>query len=164
MQLSINALNYDQILELLCSDLQNEYKHMIFYTYHAGAVRGINREEYQELFKKEAEGEMQHVLEFTQLILGIIKKLDFETQHKRQPVPVLESIVFEKETNPKKILFEAIKMEEEVVGNYTTRIEQVIASKMSEQDKKYIEIFLEDQIKKSREDVDNFSLMAEEIY
>lgn len=134
-----------EMIELLNQDLMNEWKHLRFYLYHASAVEGLHREEYRELFLKEAAGEMQHVTEFSDVIIGL------------GGVPTVQSNEFEKLFNIKEILLYALKMEQEVVENYVSRLKQ--AESLGGVDGKYLEIFLENQVEKSRQDVDHFKLM-----
>jgi bacterioferritin len=131
-----------QMIDLLNNDLRNEWKHLRFYLYHASAVTGLHREEYKELFLKEAAGEMLHVTEFSDLILG----LGGEATH--------ESNTFRLMTNPKDIMYYALEMENEVVTNYVQRMKD--ADELGGVDGQWLEIFLEGQIQKSREDVDHY--------
>jgi len=130
------------ILSLLNSDLKNEWKHLRFYLYHASAVTGLHSEEYKELFLEEAAGEMSHVTEFSDLIIG----LGGTATH--------ESNSFEKFTSPKDIIQYALSMEEEVVTNYVNRMKD--AEELGGVDGQWLEIFLEGQVQKSREDVDRY--------
>jgi rubrerythrin len=160
----IKIANKNQFLKLLYNDLLNEYKHMLFYTYHAGVVAGIHREEYKELFLEEAKGEMNHVLEFTQVILGLGGNLPYLIEEQSHESSILGNNLlksvkiadFPRMTDPKDIISYAIEMEKEVVSNYVKRIKDAELM-LDDVDAKYLEIFLEDQVKKSREDVDNFS-------
>lgn len=131
-----------KILELLNKDLKNEWKHLRFYLYHASAVIGLHAEEYKELFLEEASGEMSHVTEFSDVILG----LGGSATH--------ESNDFERFESPELILRYALKMEEEVVENYVQRIKD--ATDLGGVDGQWLEIFLEGQVQKSREDVDRY--------
>lgn len=131
-----------KILELLNEDLKNEWKHLRFYLYHASAVIGLHSEEYKELFLKEASGEMSHVTEFSDVILGL------------GGLATHESNDFEKFERPESILQYALKMEEQVVENYVQRIKD--AMELGGVDGQWLEIFLEGQVQKSREDVDRY--------
>lgn len=139
----------ESFLELLANDLKNEYTHMHFYLYYASQVVGLHREEYRELFLKEAASEMAHVTQFSDFILGLGGKVGPE----RNIFPIHMS-------KPGEILKAALAMEEEVVQNYAFRIEQVQEiPDMSREDKQWVEIFFEDQIEHSRKDVDNFKMI-----
>jgi bacterioferritin (cytochrome b1) len=131
----------EEMIQILNNDLKNEWKHLRFYLYHASAVRGFHREEYRELFLKNAASEMVHVTQFSDLILGL------------GGIATEESNNFQKFTDPKDILSYALEMEKEVVSNYVQRIRD--ADNLGGVDGQWLEIFMEDQIKHSREDVDN---------
>lgn len=132
----------DQMIQLLNNDLKNEWKHLRFYLHHASAVTGLFREEYKELFLKEAAGEMAHVTEFSDVIFGL------------GGIPTTESNEFPQLENPRDIIAYAIQMEEEVVYNYVHRMKQ--AEQLGGVDGAWLEIFLEGQVQKSREDVDHY--------
>lgn len=154
-------MNRTQIIDLLNSDLKNEWKHLRFYLYHASAVTGLHCEEYKELFLKEAAGEMTHVTAFSDLIIG----LGGTATH--------ESNDFEKFTKPKDILTYALKMEEIVVANYVQRMYDASCFMSSAEDSntdnlcridgQWLEIFLEGQIQDSREDADHFKQILKGI-
>lgn len=142
-------MNKEKMIELLNSDLKNEWKHLRFYLYHASAVIGLHSEEYKELLLKEAAGEMSHVSEFSDLIIGL------------GGTATAESNDFPFFTEPKDIILYALEMEEEVVANYVKRIKDASELSLSLEDGdavdgQWIEIFLEGQIQKSREDVDRY--------
>ncbi len=135
----------EEIIKALNQDLKNEWKHLRFYLYHASAVTGLHREEYKEFFLKEAAGEMQHVKEFSELIFGLGGE------------PTIESNDFPKLYSPEHIIKYAYDMEKEVVENYCIRLKQ--AQELAQTnlaDGTYLEIFLENQIEKSRQDVDHY--------
>src|SRR5688572_11996392 len=58
----------EQLVALLQDDLKNERMHCLFYQQAASLVEGLHREEYRELFLKEAQSELVHVDEFSNLI------------------------------------------------------------------------------------------------
>lgn len=141
-------MNLNQMIETLNQDLKNEWMHLRFYLYHASAVTGLHREELKEMLLEEAASEMKHVLEFSDLIRGL------------GGVPTDESNEFDKFNDPTSIFTYALKMEENVVAAYVDRLED--AENLYENDKingKWIQIFLENQIEASREDVDHFKQM-----
>jgi len=135
-------MSRDELIELLNQDLKHEWTHMNFYLYHASAVVGLHCHEYKELFLKEAASEMQHVVEFSDMIRGL------------GGTCICESHEFPKLSNPVEILRAAIHMEQDVVKNYTQRIKD--AEKMGNVDGQWLEIFFEKQLEHSREDVDHF--------
>jgi len=135
-------MNKNEMIDILNSDLKNEWKHLRFYLYHASAVSGPFTEEYKEMFLKEAAGEMSHVTEFSDLINGL------------GGTATEESNSFDKFTDPYEIISYALKMEEEVVANYVQRMKD--ADSLGGVDGQWIEIFMENQIQKSRQDVDHY--------
>jgi len=135
-------MNKDQMIAILNEDLKNEWKHLRFYLYHASAVTGPFAEEYKEVFLKEAAGEMAHVTEFSDLIVGL------------GGVATKDSNDFETLSDPYDVISYALKMEEEVVANYVKRMKD--ADSLGGVDGQWIEIFMENQIQKSREDVDRY--------
>lgn len=138
----VKKMTKEDIIQLLNDDLRNEWKHLRFYLYHASAVTGLHSAEYKELFLKEAASEMQHVTQFSDLIIGLGGKATFESND------------FGRFTNPKEIMEYAVMMEEQVVKNYVQRMKD--ATKLGGVDGTWLEIFLEGQIQASREDVDHF--------
>lgn len=143
--------NYVKFVHLMLQDLKNEKKHMLFYLTAASTVSGLHREEYKELLESEAQSEMKHVLEFQDAILGM--GADF-----MQTDEIKEFNDFEVFYDPRKILEYALKMEEEVVSNYAQRIANDLGL-LDEPEKRWMEIFYEDQLEKSRKDVDNLKMI-----
>lgn len=141
-------MQIEKMIELLNSDLKNEWMHLKFYLYHASAVVGLHRQEYREFFLNESISEMKHVQEFSDLIWGL------------GGLPTLEFNEFPLFVDPLEIIQYAFEMETKVVENYTQRIEQAV--ELGGTDGKYLEIFLEKQIEKSREDVDNYKKIIAE--
>ena len=142
-------MNLNQLINLLNEDLSREYMHWHFYMNAAIRVQTLHRAEIQELMLEEAAGEMKHIEEFGKLIVGL------------GGTPTVEVASFESNaTDPKIILEEALKMEEEVVTNYVQRMDD--AEKLESLggiDKvhgRYVHIFLEDQILDSRQAVDHY--------
>ncbi len=135
-------MDKQKIIELLNADLRNEWMHLRFYLYHASAVVGLHREEYKELFLKEAAGEMAHVTAFSDVIYGL------------GGVATADANDFQKFVKPEDIMRWALHMEEEVVSNYTQRMKDAV--ELGGVDGQWLEIFLEGQIQDSREDVDHF--------
>jgi bacterioferritin (cytochrome b1) len=135
----------EEMIELLKSDLRNEWTHLNFYLFHASAVVGLHRHEFKELLMKEAGSEMTHVIEFSDVIRGLGGE------------PESESNEFQKFSDPSAIIAAACEMEQHVVSNYTQRIKQ--AEQLGGVDGQWLEIFLEKQIEHSREDVDEFRQM-----
>lgn len=135
-----------EMIEKLNLDLSREYSHWHFYIHAAAVVTGLHREEFSEMFLKEATGEMQHIFEFKKLILGL------------GGYPTIQVAPFNNHlTSPRDLVLEALKMEEEVVLNYVLRMDE--AEELESDCKvsgRYVHIFLEDQILDSRKAVDNY--------
>lgn len=143
--------NYAKFAHLMLQDLKNEKKHMLFYLTAASTVSGLHREEYKELLTGEAQSEMQHILEFQNAILGLGVDL-------AQTNEIKEFNDYDLFYDPRQILEYALKMEEEVVLNYANRIANDL-SLLDEPEKRWMEIFYEDQLEKSRKDVDNLKMI-----
>lgn len=143
--------NYSIFADIMLSDLKNERKHMLFYLSAASTVSGIHREEYKELFQEEAKSEMAHVAEFQDALLGL--GVDFKQTNK-----VLEHNDYIISYDPIELLKYALEMEETVVHNYALRIANDL-SLLDEPEKRWMEIFYEDQLEKSRKDVDNLKMI-----
>ena len=143
--------DYALFANFMLGDLKNERKHMLFYLTAASTVSGPHREEYKELFEKEAAAEMHHVLEFQNALLGLgVDLMDAEETVTNYPYLVSYDL--------KELIEFALDMEKEVVKNYTSRISDNLGL-LDEPDRKWVEIFYEEQIKKSREDVDNYRMI-----
>ena len=145
--------NYCNFVNLMLDDLKNERKHMLFYLTASSTVSGLHREEYRELFLKEAGEEMKHVHEFQDAILGLGADITASTQVKEHNDYLVSYDV-------KELLEYALKMESEVVENYALRI-SVDLNLLDEPDKRWMEIFYESQIEKSRTDVDNLKMILD---
>ncbi len=140
-QVDANFLNW------LYLDLRNERKHMLFYLTNASSIKGFDAIEYIEMFEKEAKEEMTHVTEFQNMIVGLGGDLNS-----------LQSQGYEKYeifTNSQDALKYALSMEEEVVDNYVDRI-RMAETLENVTTKKWLEVFYEKQIEKSRADVDKY--------
>jgi bacterioferritin (cytochrome b1) len=136
----------DQMIELLNSDLRNEYMHMHFYLHSASIITGLHRAELREFLTEEAANEMKHVQEFADLIVGL------GGNPTTIPAPFPDNI-----KDPTDILSHALMMEDTVVNNYATRMGQ--AEELGGTDGRWIEAFLENQIVNSRSDADNIRQM-----
>ena len=124
---------------------------MLFYLTAASTVSGLHREEYKELFLEEAKSEMAHVQEFQDALLGL--GVDFQNTTK-----VVENNDYIVSYNLKELLNFALQMEEQVVFNYAMRIANDLQL-LQEPEKRWMEIFYEDQLEKSRKDVDNLKMI-----
>lgn len=136
------GLTLPYFLQLMNSDLQNEWTHLQFYLYHASSITGLHAEEYKEFFTEAAKGELSHVQQFLDRLFGL-----------NHPTPNQAGINFPCYTKVDDALAHAIKMEREVVTNYTKRLQQLeFLSQVHPDIAAYLTIFYEDQIKDSYED------------
>ena len=135
-------MTFEELVVELKKDLRNEITHMHFYLQSAALVQGLHAKEYKEFFSKEAAKEMQHVFEFSNMIVGLNEDIVNE--------PFFEKLPFLR--NPINIIEHALTLEEEVVSNYCIRMHQ--AESLQTTDGDWISIFLENQIQDSRADVD----------
>jgi bacterioferritin (cytochrome b1) len=147
-----------EMIHLLNGDLAREYAHWHFYMNAAMRITGLDREEYKEFLLKEAAGEMAHISEFGDLIVGLggipvcypTNFADYSNNDLRD---------WKASTTAQTILRDALKMEEEVCGYFVQRMEDAENLGKSHPDNhvhgRYIEIFLEDQLMDSRKAVDH---------
>lgn len=131
----------DEIVAKLNNDLKNEWKHMLFYLNNTNTISGLHSIEFKEFFEDQAKEEMEHVNQFSKLIIGLDGNPfngpfdQVSTFHSVYPA-----------------LVKALEIEQEVLHNYIERIKD--AEELGGVDGKWIEIFLENQIQNTREDVD----------
>jgi ferritin len=154
----------NDLIDLLISDLANEYAHMHFYQQAATNVRGLHRAELSEFFAEQASGEMKHVEEFRRLLQGLITRRGLG-----RSVPSRVAQFPQDLTDPKDLLWAALQMEDQVVENYVIRLEQAekisCNSSISDMvDGTYVALFLENQILDSRADADNIREMLANSY
>lgn len=128
-----------EMIDLLNSDLKNEYKHMLFYLRSSVLVRGLHREPIKAFLEREAQAEFTHVQDFSKRVVSIggtplAAANDF---------PVLE--------DPREILTYALEMEHEVVENYARRMQQ--ADELGGVDGITIRLFYEKQLEDSYNDM-----------
>lgn len=142
---------YSIFANLMLEDLKNEKKHMLFYLTAASLVSGPHREEFKEFFLKEAQSEMQHVTEFQDALLGLGVDLTGSDA-------IYTNNLYHVNYDLKYLIQQAYYMECEVVDNYAKRIGGDIGM-LDEPDRRWMEIFYEKQIEKSREDVDNYQMI-----
>lgn len=133
-----------ELIKLLQDDLKNELRHNAFYLLAAVHVQGLHREELREFFKEEAHEELDHVLEFADLIsyLGGEPDLSF---------PGYSSFGVVHQT-PYDILEEVVRMEKEVAANYANRLKATEPPAEGDYDPEIaaVHVFYEDQIKHSQ--------------
>lgn len=136
----------EELVNVLNEDLKNEYTHMHFYLQSSFLVEGINRAEIAEWLVEHAESEFQHIQQFAKLIVGLGGIPTTEHHH----IPSL--------TCPNAIFEYAQQLEQQVVVNYVHRMEEVGEDfDLDKIDRKYVGLFLEDQVLDSRGDLDEIT-------
>lgn len=140
-------------VDLICSlreDLAREYSHWHFYMIASMRVIGLHREEYREFFEKEAAGEMQHIREFGDLIIGLGAGISGE---------VADYELSPESFKTKDLLEFALYLETMVTHEFVKRMDQAeaVAAAYPEfkTDCRYVQIFLEEQLMDSRATVDH---------
>lgn len=148
------GLTLPRFLELMNSDLENEWTHLQFYLYHASSITGLHAEEYKEFFTEAAKGELQHVQQFLDRLYG----LNFN-------MPKQSGLPFPVFTRVEDALTYAIELETAVVENYTTRLRQLDSLALAHPVvAAYLNIFYEDQIQDSYEDCEKLRrIMADDV-
>lgn len=140
-----------QLVEILNNHLKNEWKHHNFYLHNASNIVGLHCLEYKEFFLKQAASEMNHVSEFSDLIVGL------------GGIPTKEGNDYPSLKEARDIIKYAVEMEEEVIANYVSLCKLIensapwlnkAESKYSESDFYWVVLFLEEQIQDSRKDRD----------
>jgi len=155
-------MDINVIVKNLSQDLSREYSHWNFYLQSATSLKGLHREEIGEFLLDQAKEEMGHVEEFKRLLHGLIVRRNLDCK-----VPTVVAPFNNNLSDCTQILQAALKMEDDVVSNYVTRIEE--ACKLQENggedaiDGKCIELFLEDQILDSRKDADHIRMMLSNV-
>ncbi len=140
------------MIDKLNGDLANEYKHMLVYLHFSSVVSGLHREELSEFWMEAAKSEMQHVAEFSKIILGL----------GGEPLRV-PPYTFPYVSDPLEQVKCALAMEEEVVENYVQRLKD--ATDLYATDRvsgTVVGLFLEEQIMDSRTDADSLREMAKQ--
>lgn len=142
-------MNTEEMINSLNDDLSRELSHMHFYLLSASVVTGLHRHAVRQFLLDGAKSEMQHVLEFSDKIVGLggvptTKIADFPNMLTK-PEDILKHIVF---------------MEEEVLRNYVKRRDQA-----DELQDRVVGVdliaFLEEQINDSKSDLDNVRQMLQ---
>lgn len=144
-------MNLNELINLLNEDLKREYQHMLFYTHAANTLVGLERLYFADKLKEHAKSEMNHVFQFAQ-------KIKANGVH---PVSGLNVPEFSEISGcAKDIIYDAIKLEEQVIINYHERHKQ--ASELYAQTGKHYDliVFLEEQIEHSQGDVDELKLIS----
>jgi len=137
----------DDFMSDLYLDLRNERKHMMFYLTNSSSLKGMDSIEYVEIFEHEATEEMKHVKDFQNMIVGVGGNISSAEAQGFEKFDIF--------VNSEDALKYALFMEEEVVDNYVNRIE-ALDQLTDKTTKKWLEVFYEKQIEKSRADVDKY--------
>ena len=136
-------MNKEELVCLLNEDLKNEYTHMHFYLQSSFLVEGINRAEIAEWLVEHAESEFKHIQQFAKMIVGL------------GGTPTTEHHCFPSFTCPFEIFEYAQQLEQQVVTNYVHRMEEIEGDNgIDKIDRKYVGLFLEDQVLDSSADLD----------
>lgn len=145
-------MKLDTLISKLREDMSREYAHWHFYMEAAMNVRGLHREELSEFFLEAAAGEMKHIKEFGNLLIGLGSPISGTV------APYVSGV-----TCPKALLKAALEMEEDVVKRYVARMDEACDLQdngaIDKIHGRFIEIFLENQILDSRTDADNIREM-----
>jgi rubrerythrin len=138
----------EELIALLQEDLKNERMHCLYYQQAAALVEGLHREEYRELFLKEAQSELGHIDEFSTLI----KRLG------GTPGTEVNPILMKMTSCPRQLCEHAAYIEEAVALIYAERLRAT--HEMENAPTAYTHVFYEDQIKDSQEAAWEFALLA----
>ena len=142
-----------EFIEIMNADLRNEWTHLQFYLYHAGAVTGLHAEEYREFLFDSAKSELEHVMQFTHRLFGL-----------NHTMPNTDGHSFPKYTHIGDILAHAIQMETEVADNYAKRINELDALAGAHPTvAAYLTIFYENQLEDSYEDCEKMRRIMGDI-
>lgn len=152
----MDATDKDKIISLLKTDLENEYKHFMFYSYAASAVTGLHREELSEFFLSKAKEELDHIQILQKLLIGLPVEKAISSGNGRVCSPV--EFEFWSSPSPENLLEFALKMELEVVERYVNRLHSC-ENHSQDCDFKYIELVIEDLMVDSRADADELREM-----
>ena len=150
----VPAVTLPAFLDLLNSDLRNEWTHLAFYLYHASAITGLHAAEYREFFTDAAKGEMEHVQMFLDRLYGL-----------NYALPAQSGYEFSLFTHPADALTHAIELEMHVAKNYVLRLQQLESLAAAfPVTARYLTVFYEDQLKDSYEDCERMRrLMADDL-
>jgi len=145
-------MDLNKLVEKLNEDLNREYMHMHFYLHAASTISGTDREEYREFLLDAAKSELNHIHEFTDMIIGL------------GYIPTPETLSYPTNlTRVREILEYALQIEDEVVERYVQRMDDAEELEkeggLNKVHGRFIHIFLENQIMDSRTDADNIRRM-----
>lgn len=151
-------MEFHDLIDVMNSDLENEWMHLTFYTKSSALVRGLHRLAVSSFLVSQAESELKHVMAFSKKIVslggdpteGYLEELNYSTA-------------------PEDIIAQAIEMEQQVVINYTHRKNEleILLGTMEENNdcaKRLAQVqdlilFYEEQIEDSHRDLDELRQM-----
>ena len=136
-----------ELIILLQKDLESERMHCLFYQQAAAIVKGLHREEFRELFLKEAQSELHHIDEFATLIVH----LGGWPNTKVAELPEMRS------ASPQDLCKLAHEIESAVSNNYATRL---IETDLGNTETSYVHLFYEDQLTDSQKAAFEFNLLG----
>jgi len=138
----------NQLISFLQKDLENERMHCLFYQQAAATVRGLHREEFRELFLKEAESELHHIDEFATLIVHLGGVPDVK----------VASLPSDMSPSPENLCRQAHLIESSVSETYSKRLDE---TNQAGCESSYVNLFYEDQLTDSKKASFEFKLMCE---
>lgn len=138
-----------QLIEMLQEDLRNERKHLAFYLQASTMISGLHREELREFLFEEAQGELKHVEQFSELIVHL------------GGVPGVASNAYRSDlSHPLAILSYAVEMEQQVADIYAGRLRAT--HEMENAAVAYVHVFYEEQILDSQKTAWEVAKMVKE--
>jgi bacterioferritin (cytochrome b1) len=156
------AITKQDMISKLNLDVANEYKHMLVYLHFATTVEGLHRVELAEFWMEAARSEMDHVAEFSRVVLGLggqPTRFPLGRLYDNEQGQVVSAgPSFPYMANAQEQVQFALAMEDEVVANYVQRLND--ADALGGVDGTYVRLFIEDQILDSRTDADRLREMA----
>ncbi len=150
----------ERLIEMLQSDLKNEYKHLHFYMRAGVMIQGPHRQELGEYLLEEAASELKHCEEFARKIIGL------------GGIPTAEITYYPLELTSAHDILEAVYlMEKEVVANFAWRLLLIDTMLTCDPnlimeapvDLYAISLFYEDQLQDSRKSVEHVQEMLKEM-
>lgn len=138
------------IVDILNKDLDNEYRHLLFYMHASHVVTGIERAYMVDFLKNHALGEFEHISQFAHKIRS----------YGGTPIaiPSIRNDELHVNSSPLSILYQALDMEMEVVRLYTEQ--RKLFDELSDEDASLV-LFIEEQIEDSQKDIDELVQMLE---
>ena len=147
-------MNFVEIVELVNSDLENEWKHLTFYLKSSAVIRGVHRNHLSPFLFQQAQSELEHVLAFSKQVVALGgSPVTASTRELLIPFYAEE------------IIDNAIVLEQEVVITYTKRkrdLEALLDNYDSKESAKIqnLILFYEEQIEDSHTDLNELREMA----